>query len=113
LDGNRRGPSRPRPIIVAEPPALTETGALADAGTRPRTGALAVAPSTELRLYGRGWQLQSDAPRVTWARPTRGQRSLVFGELLDGPAEAGGIKLASSTRSAPASTRRSAMGRPP
>jgi hypothetical protein len=50
-------------------------------------------PTTELRLYGRGWQLQSDAPRVAWARPTLGQRSLVYGELLDAPPEAGGGKV--------------------
>jgi hypothetical protein len=49
--------------------------------------------STELRLYGRSWQLQSDAPRATWARPSRGQRSLVFGELLNAPASAGGSKI--------------------
>jgi hypothetical protein len=59
----------------------------------PSVGLQEQPPTTELRLYGRGWQLQSDAPRAAWARPTRGQRSLVFGELLDAPADAGGTRL--------------------
>src|SRR6476620_1597490 len=47
----------------------------------------------ELRLYGRGWQLISDAPRATWARPARGQSSIVFGELFDGPESSAGKKI--------------------
>ncbi|MCC6178896.1 MAG: hypothetical protein IT305_26610 [Chloroflexi bacterium] len=57
--------------------------AMAPGSTRPTVTTL------DLRLYGRNWQVQSDAPRAAWARPSRGQRSLTFGELLDGAAEAG------------------------
>ena len=39
----------------------------------------------ELRLYGRDWHIQGEGPRALWARPERGQRQVVFGELLDGP----------------------------
>jgi hypothetical protein len=62
-------------------------------GSRPQALPPDQPASTELRLYGRNWQILSDGPRITWARPTRGQRSLVFGELLDAPAEAAGAKI--------------------
>ena len=66
--GGSEGPAR-------EPARTTEASATAaDADTR-----------LDLRLYGRGWQMQADAPRAAWARPARGQRQLVFGELLDRP----------------------------
>jgi hypothetical protein len=60
----------------------------------PVPGAAPAEPSTiELRFYGRSWRLQGDGPRAGWAIPTRGQRSLVYGELLDAPANAGGSKV--------------------
>jgi hypothetical protein len=72
-------------------PAVTAAPSAGEASPPDRSADSA--PSTELRLYGQNWQLQSDGARITWARPTRGQRSLVFGELLDAPAHAGGAKI--------------------
>ena len=47
----------------------------------------------ELRLYGRNRHVQGEGPRARWARPERGQRQVVFGELLDGPVGAAGVKV--------------------
>lgn len=41
--------------------------------------------TVEFRLFGRGWHIQGDGPRAAWARPTRGQRQLAFGELFERP----------------------------
>jgi hypothetical protein len=79
-----RQSERPEGVLTSQTEALER---LLDSPSRP--GPL----RSELRLYGQNWQLESDAPRITWARPTRGQRSLVYGELLDGPADAGGAKV--------------------
>jgi hypothetical protein len=76
--GRRSGPSASTSIV----PAAAASSLAQDAG-----------PVVEIRLYGQGWQMQSDAPRATWARPARGQQSLVFGELFDAPADAGGSKV--------------------
>jgi len=54
------------------------------------------APSTrviELRLFGRNWHIQGEGPRAGWARPERGQRQVVFGELVDGPIASAGVKV--------------------
>jgi hypothetical protein len=67
----------------AEPEATGAAGAPVSVSSGP----------IELRLYGRNWHVQGEGPRARWPRPERGQRQLVFGELLNGPIDAAGIKV--------------------
>jgi hypothetical protein len=76
--GKRLGHAEPQPSGAADPPVTV------------------TAPSGapfELRLYGRNWHVQGEGPRARWARPERGQRQVVFGELLEGPNDPAGVKV--------------------
>jgi hypothetical protein len=76
--GKRFGQAEPQPRGAADRPAPM---------TAPSGAAI------ELRLYGRNWHIQGEGPRARWARPERGQRQVVFGELLDGPIGSAGVKV--------------------
>jgi hypothetical protein len=76
--GKRFGPTEPRPMLAAD---------------SQRTVTAPSGAPFELRLYGRNWHLQGEGPRARWTRPERGQRQLIFGELLDGPTSSAGVKV--------------------
>ena len=76
--GKRFGQTEPGPEVAANLPASATAASEA---------------AVELRLYGRNWHVQGEGPRARWARPERGQRQVVFGELLDGPGDSTGAKV--------------------